>query len=213
MQYLNRPAPLTRDERAKREEERQIREAELRLKNNRLGLAIFQGSWLLVFVCLIIIYWQIGFQPGWRPTPEQAPGALLPTLVTIGLLGSGWFVRRALKIVQQTAAESDPVFLRDWQIALGLGFLFLVVMATQFVAVPAGGDGQQFGIIYRLLIGYHAVHALVVGYLMLRILRRGGDGRYHRANAWPVEATTKLWYFVIVAWLLFYAVLYLPFLL
>jgi hypothetical protein len=41
---------------------------------------------------------------------------------------------------------------------------------------------------------------------MLRIDRF--QAQYNARNFWAVEAGAKLWYFVIVAWIMFYAVLY-----
>lgn len=218
MQYVNRDRkPLTRQEKEKREAERLEREAEMRLKNNRLGLTIFQGSWILVFVCLLVVYWFMGYQPGWRPTAEQAPNALLPTIATIGLVLSGWFARRAWKTVEAIDPDEKPKrnlaqWSLNWRIAIALGAAFFVVMMSQYFAVPVSNDGEQFGYIYRLMIGYHAIHAIAIGWMMVQILRVGADGRYHAENSWAVEGTTKLWYFVVVAWLMFYVVLYLPYL-
>ena len=216
MQYVKRKTPMSEAERTQRQLEQEQHEAAMRLRNNRMGIAIFQLSWIMVFVCLVVVYWQIGFQPGWRPTPEQAPHVILPTLATLGLIVSGWLTRRALKIVEATDPKQkigrQPPFARTWLIAIGLGVVFFVVMMTQFFAVPAGGEGQQFGVIYRVMIGYHAIHAIAIGFMMVQVWRYGQDGRYHQDNSWSVEAAAKLWYFVIGAWLLFYAVLYLPFL-
>jgi heme/copper-type cytochrome/quinol oxidase subunit 3 len=217
MQYVNRKKSLSKAEITQRDSEREQYEAQRRLRNNRLGIMIFQFSWIMVFVCLVIVYWQMGYQPGWRPTAEQAPHALLPTLATIALILSGWFAHRALKTVEATDPHyqtgQQPPFFRDWLIAIGLGAFFLVVMMTQFFAVPGGAaEGEQFGLIYRVMIGYHAVHAIVILLMMVQVWRFGADWRYHQANYWSVEAAAKLWYFVVVAWLLFYAVLYLPFL-
>jgi heme/copper-type cytochrome/quinol oxidase subunit 3 len=103
-------------------------------------------------------------------------------------------------------------FFRDWLLAIGLGAIFLGIMVTQFFAVSVTSDAPQFGTIYRVMIGYHAIHAIVIGLMMLQIWHLGQDGRYHQDNSWSVEAATKLWYFVVGAWPLFYAVLYLPFL-
>ena len=217
MQYVNRKKPLSKAEIAVLELEREQYEAQRRLRNNRLGITIFQISWIMVFICLVIVYWQMGYQPGWRPSAEQAPHALLPTLATIALTGSAWFAHRALKTVEATDPQyrvaQQPPFFRDWLLAIGLGAFFFVVMMTQFLAVPSGTElGEQFGLIYRVMIGYHAVHAIVILLMMVQVWRFGKDWRYHRENSWSVEAAAKLWYFVVVAWLLFYAVLYLPFL-
>jgi heme/copper-type cytochrome/quinol oxidase subunit 3 len=214
MQYVNRKKPLSSAEKIQRELEQEQYNEERRLKNNRLGISIFQGSWMLIFVCLIIVYWQLGYQDGWRPTAAQAPKVMLPTLATIALVLSGWFARRGLKTVEAVNPKQKtihPVFARDWLIAIGLGAAFFVVMLTQFFAVAVGADVPQFGYIYRVLIGYHAIHALIIGFMMVQVWRFGQDGRYHQQNSWSVEAAAKLWYFVVGAWLLFYAVLYLPF--
>lgn len=217
MQYVNQDRPpLSQEEKEKRAEAKRKRAEEIKMRNNRLGVTLFQGSWIMIFVCLIVIYWQIGFSPGWRPTPEQAPSALLPTLATLSLIASGWFARSGWK----QAAAADPAdkkaqkgFLQTWQIAIGLGAAFFIIMMSQYFAAPPAEDGQRFGMIYRLLIGYHALHAVVIGIMMVQIYRFGQAGRYHAENSWPVEATKRLWDFVVVAWLMFYAVLYLPFLL
>lgn len=219
MQYVNRERkPLTQKEKDQREAERLQQDAEMRLKNNRLGLSIFQGSWILVFVCLLVVYFFMGYQPGWRPTSAQVPSVILPTIATLGLILSGWFARRAWKHVEaidpQTSAKQNLAqWVPSWRISIGFGAAFFIIMMTQFFAVPASSNGEQFGYIYRLMIGYHAVHAIAIGFMMVQIMRFGADGRYHAANSWSVEGTTKLWYFVVAAWLMFYAVLYLPYLL
>lgn len=205
MQYVDGHT-LTQEEKAEREQRRLEREAEMRLRNNRLGLTVFQGSWILAFVCLVIAYWQIGFSPEWRPSASERPDMVLPTIATLGLLLSTWYARSGLKAVE---ADRIKAFLSRWLIAMGLGVVFFVIMVSQFFAVPASTDGQQYGFIYRLMIGYHAFHTLVIGIMMVQIWRLGRQGRYHADNSWSVEATAKLWYFVTVAWVLFYVVLYL----
>jgi hypothetical protein len=42
---------------------------------------------------------------------------------------------------------------------------------------------------------------------MISVYRRAAA--YDSVRHWAVEATTKLWYFVVIAWILFYIVLYL----
>lgn len=217
MQYVNQDrAPLSQEEKEKRDKAKRKRAEVIKMRNNRLGVTLFQGSWIMIFVCLIVVYWQMGFSPGWRPTPDQAPDPFLPTLATLGLIASGWFARRAWKQVDGAAPQDKKArraFLRAWQLAIGLGLAFFLVMMSQYFAAPPAEDGQRFGLIYRLLIGYHALHAVVIGLMMVQVYRLGKAGRYHAENNWPVEATKRLWDFVVVAWLMFYAVLYLPFLL
>jgi len=216
MQYINPSRSLNEEELATRELKRQQREEKIRMKNNRLGIALFQLSWVMIFVSLVFAYWLIGFRPGWRPAPDQVPDLILPTLGTIGLMISAWLVQRAYQTVEAASPEENVTqttsFTRDWLVSLALGLVFIIIMLTQFFAIPGTGDGPQFGTVYRLMIGYHAVHAVVIGLMMIRVWLLSRDGRYHSENSWPIEGMAKLWYFVVGAWLLFYAVLYLPYL-
>lgn len=197
---------LTREEREEKRRKQAERDAAIRLKNNRLGITVFQASWMLVFFCLILVYWQMGYNPGWRPAPEEKPGLLLPTIATVSLLVSTWFARRSLLSV---SADDVRVFQLQWLIAIGSGSLFFGIMMQQFFALPLTGDAQQYGQLYRVMIGYHAAHALAIGAMMIQVYRYSRRGNYHAGNFWAVEATTRLWYFVTVAWMLFYVVLYL----
>ncbi len=196
------------------EEKRRLRaerEAAMRLKNNKLGITVFQISWIMVFVALIIVYWQLGFNEGWRPTPEQKPGFLAPALATLALLVSTYFARSALSAIK---ANDVSTFQQRWLASIGLGFVFLAIMMQQFfafVTVKIEGltSASNYVSIYRLMIGYHALHALMIGLMMVQVYRFSRVGRYHEKNTWTVEATVRLWYFVMVAWLMFYVVLYL----
>ena len=78
-------------------------------------------------------------------------------------------------------------------------------MGYEWVTVQFSG---QFSTIFRLMVAYHAVHALVIGYIMWRVYQTGLAGGYTVLRHWAVEAAARLWYFVVVAWLLFYVVLY-----
>ncbi|GAB5493535.1 MAG: hypothetical protein Phog2KO_37500 [Phototrophicaceae bacterium] len=218
MQYLNRQYPLTQAEKEQHEREREEREIQQRLSNNRLGVTVFQVSWIMAFVALIVVYWQLGFTEGWRPRADLAPNAILPLIATVAILASGFFARKGWKIAQHTEPKAKnglkPAFQPTWLIAIVLGLVFFGIMMQQLFALPFGDEPEfRFGMIYRLMIGYHALHAFVTIIMMWQVYRFGADHRYNSDNYWALEGSTKLWYFVIVAWLMFYAVLYLPFLL
>jgi heme/copper-type cytochrome/quinol oxidase subunit 3 len=171
------------------------------LRNKRTGVTIFQISWIMVFVCLILVNLQMrGNFASWPP-PGVAPlDPVLPTLATIGLLISTILTRAGLKAIQ----NDDQVGLRSrWEIAIGLGAAFIGVMAFVWLAIPFSG---QFSTVFRVMVAYHAVHALVIGYIMFRVYMNAAA--YDALHHWAVEAAAKLWYFVTVAWILFYIVLY-----
>lgn len=204
MQYMQRQQVLTPEEKTERERQRAERDAAMRMRNNRLGLNIFQGSWIMVFISLIVVNWQMRFSPDWIADGAQRPDALLPTLATAILLGSTVLVRNAKKALE---SGNQRDFLMQWPLGLALGVAFFAIMLSQFFSVTPG-DGQ-FVMVYRLMIGYHALHAFVIGAMMVQVYRYALAGRYDAERNWPVEATTKLWYFVTIAWVMFYVVLYL----
>lgn len=203
MQYTNRRQLLSPEEKAEKSRLSAERAALMRAKNNRLGITVFQLSWIMVFVSLIVVNWQMRFSPTWMPDAATRPSVVLPTIATIGLLISTWLSHRALNAVKR---DQVAEFKRDWLVATGLGAVFFIIMVTQFFAITPS-DGQYVAV-YRLMIGYHAVHAVAIGYMMVQVYRYATWGRYSATNNWSVEATVRLWDFVTVAWIAFYVVLY-----
>ncbi len=184
-------------------EERELSREELQaLRNKRTGVTVFQFSWIMVFVCLIYVNLNLrGNFTSWPP-PGVAPlDALLPTIATIGLLVSGALANGALRAVRGGNNES---FMLQWRITLTLGGLFILIMAYECISVPTSG---MYSTIFRVMTVYHALHAIVIGYIMYRVY--GNAATYDQVHNWAVEASVKLWYFVVVAWILFYVVLYL----
>lgn len=185
--------------------EQQLSRKELQdLRNKRTGLALFQLSWIIVFIVLALAHLQIRAQsPTWPPAGVEKSGAALPTAVTVALIASVFLGRSASKAIKTGRTEA---FLAQWRIAIGLGILFVLVMAYEWLAVPIG-DAGQYGILFRVLIGFHGIHALVIGAFLINVYRQAEQ--YGPTNFWPVEAAVGLWTFVMVAWILFYLVLYL----
>jgi heme/copper-type cytochrome/quinol oxidase subunit 3 len=183
-------------------EQKRLRQEQQQLRNRRTGLAIFQISWIMTFVCLIVVnFWIRGNSATWPPE-GIAVEKLIPTLMTLTLIASSYFIRRGTKALQ---ADNLPAFATNWRNGLLLGGVFAVVMAVEFVAAPGSG---QFLSIYRLMIGFHHIHALIIGYYMIRVYQNAQHGAYTPTNFWPVEGGKSLWDFVTVAWVLFYVVLY-----
>lgn len=184
--------------------ERQLTAKELLdLKNKRTGLAIFQISWIMVFVCLMVVHWWIRSQsPSWPPEGVSRLGVFVPTVMTLALIASSFTARRASRAVKTNDIET---FLWNWRVTLALGILFVLVMAFEWITMPVSG---QYSNLFRVLVGFHGVHALVIGAFVARVYHHGQAGAYSAANFWPVEAAAGLWYFVTIAWILFYVVLY-----
>jgi heme/copper-type cytochrome/quinol oxidase subunit 3 len=204
MQYSTRKV-LSAEEKRERERQRQEREAALRLKNNKLGVTIFQGSWIMVFVALIVVNWQMRYSPEWLKPGYSTPDAALPSLATLLLLASAVLAQRALRAVK---ADEVARFLSQWRLATLLGGAFFLIMLSQLFALPP--EAGQITSVFRVMIGYHAAHAVAIAFMMVQVMRfaQARPNHYNARNHWAVEATVRLWYFVAVAWMMFYIVLY-----
>lgn len=187
---------------------REKRDAEMRLKNNRLGMNIFQVSWIMAFVAIIVVNWQLRFNyKEWPPAGVEPFSLVLPTIATLCLLVSSWLVRNGLNVLRDDHRET---YLNNWRLAIGLGFTFMAIIIFEFFTVSDAALATQYGKTFRLMAGFHFIHALVIIGIMINIYRKSKQGMYMGdENAlWAVEGTAKLWYFVTVAWILFYFVLY-----
>ncbi|PJF30540.1 MAG: hypothetical protein CUN52_03925 [Phototrophicales bacterium] len=173
------------------------------LQNKRAGIFIFQMSWILTFVCLAIVNWQMRFSPNWMPDPNDRLGVTLATIATALLGGSVLLVRRGLHTLNNHHLSQ---FLRLWLGAIILGGIFVILIGYEWVVIPSG---TQYAQVFRLMTGFHMVHAVCIG-IYMGIVYVNGRKRVYNANdyLWAVEAGAKLWYFVLVAWLLFYVVIY-----
>ena len=195
-------------ERQQKQKVQERRAAEIRLKNNRLGMNIFQVSWIMAFVAMIVVNWQLRYSYAqWPPVGVTAFDPLLPSIATLSLLLSSLLVQRGLKTLR---AGSITMFLTQWRSSVGLGLIFMGIIIYEFLGVSEAAMATQYGVTFRLMTGFHFVHALAILAIMIRVYQQGGAGSYSgdEYNSWAVEGAAKLWYFVTFAWLLFYVVLY-----
>ena len=199
---------ITVDRRRDKAKHGALSEADMRLKNNRLGMTIFQLSWIMVFLALIVVNWQLRFSYAEWPPAGVAPfDPLLPTAATAALLLSSYLVRRGWRALR---GNRIGAFLSQWRGAILLGGGFMAIIAYEFATVSDAAMATQYGITMRLMTGFHLIHALVILGVMARVYRGGAAGGYSGGEheSWAVEGAAKLWHFVTLAWMLFYVVLY-----
>ncbi|RMG86955.1 MAG: hypothetical protein D6712_06525, partial [Chloroflexi bacterium] len=78
------------------------RAEELALKNRRTGLTIFQWSWIMAFISLVVVNLQLRNQyPSWPPPDVEPFNPVLPTIATLGLILSVVLVNRAHQAIKQ----------------------------------------------------------------------------------------------------------------
>lgn len=184
--------------------EEQLRQDEaLVLKNNRLGMSIFQVTWIFAFLCMVVVNWQLRFSRNWKPEGTQEADFLIGLFATGTLCMSTFLVWRSMKAIRQ---DNLSVFLPQWLGAIGLALLFVAVMFFEWVTIAQ--PDTQYAQVFRLMTGFHMVHALVIGAYMMIVYFNARRGNYGADHHWAVEAGAKLWYFVLVAWFIFYIVIY-----
>ena len=147
-------------------------EADIRLKNNRLGMTIFQISWIMIFFAMIIVNWQLRFSYAQWPPAGVAPfDPLLPSGATLALLISSVLVRRGLQVLRSGHIGG---FLMQWRGAMVLGAAFMAIIVYEFMSVSEAALATQYGVTMRLMTGFHFVHA-------------SGDSGCHgtRLSQWP----------------------------
>ncbi len=201
-------------------ERQRQRQEELRLKNARTGVNLFQGSWIFTFVALIIANLQIrSSSPAWPPAGVEKLEPILPTIATIGLIVSAVFARRAFRALKRDDVRG---FLVQWRVALGLGVAFVAVMAFEWLTLTPAPEARirlangvemmsvltQYNSMFRVMTAFHGLHALIIGVYMWNVYRGMAQTTLDGRKLWSVEAGAKLWYFVVIAWMLFYLVLY-----
>ena len=162
----------------------------------------------MAFLALIMVNWQLRYNyQQWPPAGVEPFNPILPTIATLCLLISSWLVHRGLKNLRRNRLAP---YMRAWLLAIGLGFVFMAIIVFEFFTVSEVALATQYGETFRLMTGFHFIHALVIMGGMIHIYRKSKQGRYTGGehDSWAVEGTAKLWYFVTVAWILFYIVLY-----
>ena len=173
------------------------------IRNRRTGMTVFQISWIMAFLCLIMVNWQLRYSyTEWPPEGVDRMGVLLPTVATAALFLSVFFARRALVAIQN---DEHAAFTTQWLAVIGLGVVFMAIMVYEWIIAPMG---TQYGAVFRLMTGFHGLHALAIAVYMGVVYNHAREGRYGSLDFWAVEAGVKLWYFVAFAWILFYTVLY-----
>jgi len=167
------------------------------------GIIAIEGT---VFALTIFAYLYIRTAVDqWPPgvAPPQLRWGTLNTLVLLASLAPNHFTKRA-------AERFDLNGVRLW-LSVGLVFAlaFLTLRIFEFQSLNVRWDTNAYGSTVWMLLGLHTVHLLTDTYdsLVLDVLMFSGPLEDKRFV--DVSENTVYWYFVVLAWLPIYAVIYL----
>ena len=168
-----------------------------------LGIVLIEGT---AFALAIGAYFYLATRfPAWPPHGVAAPDLLWGTLNT-GIL----FVSLVPNELARRAAEQvDLRRVRIWMVVcLVFAVAFNVVRAYEFAHLNVTWDHDAYGSIVWLALGLHTTH-IVTDFLdssVLTVLMFTGPIEEHRFV--DVEENAVYWYFVVLAWLPIYGVIY-----
>ncbi len=174
----------------------------------RVGMAVFLGSWAMLFAGLFFAYAFVRARATVWPPLDAAPlPRLLPGLNTLVIAASSAAVVRAVRAQELGRARRAAASLAA---AAVMGTIFLALQSLVWIGlwrqglVPSGGPYPS---VFYGLTAFHALHVLVglaaLGWLAARVRTRTGvPGADVRLWGW-------YWHFVGVVWAVLYVTVYL----
>jgi len=168
-----------------------------------LGIVVIEST---VFALGIVAYFYLLARfPHWPPHGVAAPDLQWGTLNTLVLLVS----LLPNELTRRAAEHVDLGRVRIWMVVcLAFAVAFNVVRVFEFAHLNVMWDHDAYGSIVWLLLGLHTTH-IVTDFLdssVLALLMFTGPLEEHRFV--DVEENSVYWYFVVLAWLPIYGVIY-----
>jgi heme/copper-type cytochrome/quinol oxidase subunit 3 len=168
-----------------------------------LGIVLIEGT---VFALGIGAYFYLVTRmPSWPPDGIAPPNLRWGTINTLVLLAS--LVPNEL--AKRAGERIDLRGVRVWMvICLVFGVAFNAVRAYEFMHLNVMWDHDAYGSIVWLLLGLHTTH-IVTDFLDTAVLAAlMFVGPIEERRFVDVEENAAYWYFVVLAWLPIYGVIY-----
>lgn len=160
-----------------------------------------------VFILAIASYFYLqGNEHAWPPPNTPLPGLLYATINTAILLASLF----PNQLVKKHAEDKNLPKLHFWMIVADLFALaFVTVRALEYFALEVSWDSNAYGSIVWTLLSLHTVH-IVTDFADTVVLTVMMFTRHGQTNKRFVDVSENAfyWYFVVLAWLPIYAVIY-----
>ncbi len=168
-----------------------------------LGLVLIES---VVFGSLFgsYIFMRMG-AASWPPAGIKEPDLLLPTINTVILLASSYFVHWGDSGIRR----NDQRALR-WGLLIGivLALVFLVIKVVEYAGLDYLWNSHPYGSIMWAVSGFHALHvfSLVLKTIVIDIL--AWRGFFSPQRRMGVTINGIYWHFVVAVWIPIYIFLY-----
>lgn len=168
-----------------------------------LGIMAIEGT---VFVLAVFAYFYLrgnvqSWPPGGLKPPDLLYGTINTGLLLVSLWPNGWTDRAAKARDLRRIRIGLPI-------CLAFAVAFLVVRGIEFGALEIRWDTNAYGSTVWILLGLHTVHlatdAMDTAVLMVLMFTGPLEGKRFA----DVSENAFYWYFVVLAWLPLYGVIY-----
>ncbi len=188
------------------------------ISNVVLGMLLFITSEVMFFAGLFAAYFNVRANaPIWPPNiPDTVPAEqyhleILPLVgpATVLLILSSFTCQFAVWAIRR---GDRTAFIRNIAVTFLIGIVFLLMQATDYVALGNEGitlSSGTFGTTYFTLTGFHGAHVFGGAIMLGVVLYRGLAGQFSARHHDAVEAVSLYWHFVDVVWILLFSLLYL----
>jgi heme/copper-type cytochrome/quinol oxidase subunit 3 len=167
-----------------------------------LGMMAIEGT---VFALAIASYFFLRGRADEWPISAHPPLLFWGTLNTVLLLASSV----PNQLAKRAAERLDLPKVQLWLfVCLAFGVAFIVVRAYEFTTLNIWWDQNAYGSLIWLLLGLHTTHVVtdVADTAVLTVLMVTGP--VDETRFVDVSENALYWYFVLIAWLPIYAVIY-----
>ena len=170
-----------------------------------MGMVLLEGT---AFALAITTYFYLWSQAPTWPLKTSPPELFWGTLNLGVMLASAWPNHWTKKVGE--ADRDEGKMLLGMTVCALFGLALLVIRGFEFTALNVRWDTDAYGSAVWLLLGLHTVHLATDVYDTLVLIgvflfARPLEGRRHV----DVSENGLYWYFVVVAWIPIYVVIYL----
>lgn len=169
-----------------------------------LGIIAIEST---VFILAIASYFYLqGNEPQWPPGGTAAPGIFWGTVNLVLMLVS----LMPNQIVKKAAEELNVRKVRIWIVVADLfAIAFVTVRALEFRQLETSWDSNAYASVTWTLLGLHTLHVFtdLLDSLVLTALVMTKHGEEPKRLV-DVSENAFYWYFVVLAWIPIYIVLY-----
>ena len=167
-----------------------------------VGMIAIEGT---VFALAIFAYLYIRSRADVWPPSVDAPdllwGTLNLALTIVSLVPNQW--------TKRAADEEDLARVRiGISIGVAFGVVLLVVRAFEFTALNCRWDSNAYGSAVWMLLGLHTTHLLTDFYDTAVLGVMSFTGPWEGKRFVDVSENALYWYFVVLAWIPIYALIY-----